>query len=205
MYTSPLNRQENIPAVVDFLKKNGFATLVSQHEGRPWATHIPLFLEEKTDGTWSLAGHLARANPSWKSWGENDEILAIFQGPHAYISPSWYEKANVSTWNYLAIHIYGKLRIMEGEELLAALSKLTQKYESGREGAVLVENLPPEYVKKEMRGVVGFEILPTKIQGTWKLSQNRNDADYQRIISELEKIGDENSAQIAEEMRQNRP
>lgn len=205
MHTSPLNRQESTPAILDFLKKNAFATLVSQHEGQPWATHIPLFLDEKPDGSWSLTGHVARANPSWKSFGENEEVLAIFTGPHSYISSSWYEKMNVSTWNYLAVHVYGKLRTMEGEELLEALKKLTAKYETGRDGAILVENMPPDYVKKEMRGIVGFEILPTKIQGTWKLSQNRNDTDYQRIIAELEKIGEPDAEQIAAEMRANRP
>ncbi len=205
MYTNPLNRQGSAPAIHDFLIKNSFATLVSQHEGRPWATHIPLHISEKPDGSWSLEGHVARANPSWKSFAENGEVLAIFTGPHAYVSSSWYEKTNVSTWNYLAVHVYGNLRVMEGDELLGALKKLTRHYETGRDGAIFVENMPPEYVKREMRGIVGFEILPTKIEGTWKLSQNRNDVDYQRIIAELEQTGEPQAAQIAEEMRQIRP
>lgn len=205
MHTSSLNRQESVPAILTFLKKNAFAALVSQHEGRPWATHIPLFLEEKPDGSWSLTGHVARANPSWESFAVNGEVLAIFTGPHTYVSSSWYEKTNVSTWNYLAVHVYGKLRIMEGEELFGALKKLTAKYEAGREGAVLVENMPPGYVEKQVRGIVGFEILPTSVQGAWKLSQNRIDADYQRIIAELEKTGEPDAAQIAGEMRQFRP
>ncbi len=202
MHTNPLNRQENLPALLSFLKKNGFATLVSQHEGRPWATHIPLFLEEKPDGSWSLSGHIARANPSWRSFGENAEVLAIFSGPHSYVSSSWYEKLNVSTWNYLAVHVYGRLRVMEGEELLEALKKLTNKYEAGQADPLLVEKMPPVYVAREMRGIVGFEIEPTSIQGTWKLSQNRSDTDYQRIIEELEKLGEAGAAEVAEEMRQ---
>ena len=205
MYTSPLNRQDSAPAILDFLKKNGFALLVSQHEGRPWATHLPLQVSEKPDGTWSLAGHVARANPSWKSFAENEELMAVFSGPHTYVSSSWYQNMNVSTWNYLAVHIYGRPRMMEGEELLDALKNLTSHYEAGQAAPLSVEKMPPEYVAREMRGIVGFEIVPTKIQGTWKLSQNRNDIDYQRIITELGQIDDQNAAQIAEEMRLLRP
>jgi transcriptional regulator len=201
MYVSPINQQESMPEIVQFLKKNGFALLISQHENRPWATHIPLHVTEKPDGSWTLMGHVSKANPSWKSFAENEELLAVFSGAHDFISASWYEHTNVSTWNYLAVHIYCKIRFVEGAELVEALTKLTAHYEGGRPNAVTVDKMPEDFLKKEMRGLVGFELLPTKIEGSWKLSQNRNDKDYVRIIEELEKMSSSDSREVASEMR----
>lgn len=201
MFVPKLFSNESVPEIRDFISKNPFGLLVSNHDGKPFATHIPLEIGEKNGGL-VLHGHISRANPQWKSWAEADEVLAIFSGPHSYISSSWYENMNVSTWNFIAVHVYGRLRIMEGDELLAALKSLTRRYETGQAEPLFVEKMPADYVAREMRGIVGFEIEPTRIEGKWKLSQNRKDVDYQRIIAELERVGE---LEMAQEMAARRP
>ncbi len=201
MFVPKLFANESMPEILNFIGKNPFGLLISNHEGRPFATHIPLEIGEK-NGAFVLHGHISKANPQWKSWAENDEVLAIFSGTHGYISSSWYENMNVSTWNYIAVHLYGRLRVMADEELLAALKSLTRRYETGQADPLFVEKMPADYVAREMRGIVGFEIEPTRIEGKWKLSQNRKDVDYQRIIRELEQLGE---LEMAREMAVRRP
>ena len=128
MYIHPLNTWENQPEVLDFIRKNSFATLYTQVEGRPWATHLPVFLEGKSEGKFVLHGHLAKANSQWKQLAQAEEVLIVFQGPHAYISSSWYTHENVPTWNYLAVHVYGKVRLIEGEELMHHLKSLVDQF-----------------------------------------------------------------------------
>lgn len=184
----------------EFIRQNSFATLVTQGEDKPLASHIPLELSE--DGK-RLHGHVARANQQWKTFNSTDEALVIFTGPHTYVSSSWYDHENVSTWNYVAVHVYGTIRIIEGDELYNALKKLTDKYEKNSERPVSVEKMPSEYVNNSVRGIVGFEITIKAVQATSKLSQNRNEKSYQNIIKELEKRGDQ-ANQIAELMKRNR-
>src|SRR6188768_1938546 len=126
MYTAKLNRNEKKTEIIEFVKQNGFGILVSTVNGKPWATHLPLVIN--TEGT-VLSGHLARGNAQWRELNQNEEVLAIFTGPHAYVSSSWYDHENVPTWNYISVHIYGKIRITEGEKMLADLKELTNKYE----------------------------------------------------------------------------
>src|SRR4051812_15778197 len=115
----PKQFKNNEPAQIkDFIRKNGFAILVSQCEGKIVATHLPLELNE--DGE-KLSGHISRANPQWKNFDQGTEVLAIFNGPHAYISSSWYNHENVPTWNYIAVQVYGKIAIIEGEELVRSM------------------------------------------------------------------------------------
>ncbi|MBK5280316.1 MAG: FMN-binding negative transcriptional regulator, partial [Bacteroidia bacterium] len=148
-----------------------------------------------------LSGHVARGNKQWKEWSSETEVLAIFSGPHTYISSSWYDHENVPTWNYIAVHVYGKLKILSDQELLQSLKDLTNKYEKQSEKPVTVEKMNPNYVKKEMLGIVGFEIEITKIEGTYKLSQNRDAKNHETIISELKKRNDPSSTAIAQEMK----
>lgn len=136
MYIHPLNKWEDEPEIVDFIRKNAFATLISQVDGKPFATHLPFVLGKSNSGEPVLSGHLAKANQQWKSISENEDVLVIFQGPNAYISSSWYNHENVPTWNYLAVHISGKIRLIEGEELMDHLKSLTNIYEDGRPNRV---------------------------------------------------------------------
>jgi transcriptional regulator len=204
MYTPANFKNENIDEVKSFIEANSFGILVSSLDSKLLATHIPLELYTKEDGTAVLQGHISRANPQWKNFKTSGEVMAIFPGPHAYISASWYDHLNVPTWNYIAVHVYGEIRIIEGEELIESLSKMTHKYEKGSKNPISVEGMPSEYVLKQLKGLVGFEITITDIQSAYKLSQNRDDANHQNIVSELENRGDAQSIEVAREMKVSR-
>ncbi len=198
MYTAKVNRNENTEELLEFIQANGFAILISTVEGKPWATHVPLILSRDKK---KLQGHIAKGNKQWKEWDADTEVLAIFAGPHAYISSSWYDHENVSTWNYLAVHVYGKLKIQTEQELLNSLKELTGKYEKQSEKPVSVDRMNPNYVKREMLGIVGFEIEISKMEAAYKLSQNRDAKNHETIVTELEKRGDQGSIAIASEMK----
>ncbi len=204
MYIHPLNAWENQPEVLDFIRKNAFATLYTQVNGKPWATHIPVFLEGKADGKFVLHGHLAKANSQWKQLAQAEEVLVVFQGPHAYISSSWYTHENVPTWNYLAVHVYGKARLIEGEELLHHLKTLVDQYETGRPNRVQVETMTPSYLEGQIRALVGFELEISEVHASAKLSQNRDDENYERIVQQLEQSPLASDLEVAEEMRKRR-
>jgi transcriptional regulator len=204
MYIHPINSCEDEPEIIEFIQKNAFATLVTQVNGRPWATHIPLVFHRDTTGTPTLSGHIAKANPQWRSIAEQEQVLVIFQGPHAYISSSWYQQENVPTWNYLAIHVYGKARIIEGEELMDHLRSLVDVYESGRPQRISIETMSESYVQSQARALVGLEIRIEEVMASAKLSQNRDDIDYQNIINRLEESSLPLEKEIASEMRKRR-
>jgi transcriptional regulator len=201
MYIPKYYKNEDPDAVRSFIDNNGFAILVSQVSGRLWATHIPLMLDKTGDGKDILFGHISRANSQWKDFDKDQEVLAIFSGPDAYISSSWYDHENVPTWNYLAVHVYGKIRITEGDTLKNQMRKLVDKYEAGMENPVSIGRMTRAFVDQEMRGIVGFEIEITDIQAAMKLSQNRDKTNYERIVNNLEKQGDKNSLEIARIMK----
>lgn len=198
MYVSKLNRNEKVEELNEFIRQNSFGMLVSVVDGSAIATHIPMYLSE--DGK-TLTGHIARANSQWKNWESSSEVLAVFQGAHVYISSSWYDHENVPTWNYMAVHVYGKIRIIENEELLESLKNLVHKHEKNSVKPVSVEGMSEKYVRDQMRGIVGLEIRISKMEAAYKLSQNRDAKNHANIVLELEKRGDENSLAIAEQMR----
>jgi transcriptional regulator len=196
MYIHSYSHINDSREVLDFIQQNGFAALVSTVGGKPWATHLPLVLSK--DGS-ELAGHVSRGNKAWKNFSDA-EVLCIFQGPHTYISSSWYDHENVPTWNYMAVHVYGTVKIMEGEELLASLKELTNKYEMHSQKPVTVEGMSKSYVEKEMRGIVGVTIKIINIEASFKLSQNRDDKNHAEIMRQLKERGDSSSAEVATEM-----
>lgn len=183
-------KNENIVEVKDFLKKNSFGILVNQLEGKPWATHIPLELDVDEKGKDVLVGHIAKANPQWKNFEENSEVLCIFNGPHSYISSSWYKEEEVPTWNYIAVHVYGTIEILDEEAVLASLHKLVNKYEANSKSPISIDNLSKKTMR-QIKGIIGFQIKIDKIQAAYKLSQGR-EHDHPKIISELE--GQDNSS-----------
>jgi len=172
MYIPHHYKNENLEEVKDFLTQNSFGILINTVNGKPWGTHIPLELDVNEDGGDVLMGHLAKANPQWKNFAENQEVLCIFNGPHSYVSSSWYQEEEVPTWNYIAVHVYGKLKIIEGEALLDHLSKLVEKYEKDSDNPISIESLSKNTMK-QVRGVVGFQIEINEIQAAYKLSQGR--------------------------------
>ena len=150
-----------------------------------------------------MVGHVAKANPQGQNFKDDQEVLAIFQGAHSYISSSWYEIEEVPTWNYIAVHVYGKLEIIEGEALWKSLKKLVDKYEQNSENPVSMEKLSSKTLR-QIKGVIGFKIKITEIQAAYKLSQTRTDTDYQHVIDELEKTNHADAKATAEAMRKNR-
>ena len=203
MYIPELYKNENREEIESFIHQNSFAILVNQTQGKLWATHTPLLLETHEDGKLNLTGHISKANPQASSFNDNDEVLAIFSGAHAYISSSWYDHENVPTWNYLAVHVYGKVRVYNHEEALDFLKKLVDKYEAKSKNPVRVENLS-EKTMREARGIVAFEIEITNLEAQKKLSQNRDDKNYRNIITELEKTKENQALAVAEAMKKNR-
>ena len=201
MHISKLYREEDRTKIIEFLKGNGFPALVSHDGEKLVATHLPVEVVAHADGALTILGHMSRANPQWKSFGDQ-EVLLIFQGAHTYISPRWYNHVNVPTWNYINIHVYGKIRMVDGDELKSLLGELVSKYEVGT--GYSLEGLPADFVEKEMRGVAGFALDVTRLDAASKLSQNRDDESYSSIISHLKARGDDASAEIAKEMKERR-
>jgi transcriptional regulator len=199
MYTPKHFVNNNTAEIYQFIRSNSFGILVSQQSGKMLATHIPIELSD--DGT-KLHGHISRANPQWKNFTTQDEVLAIFSGPHAYISSSWYDFENVPTWNYIATHVYGTIRIIEGDELFQSLKHLVDKYEKHSERPMSIESMPREYIEKNMKGIVGFEVLVSTMEATYKLSQNRDQKNYQAVIHQLEKTNHYNATKVAEAMKE---
>ncbi len=204
LYIPKYFKVSSVEEVWDFIQENSFGILVTTEKGKPIATHLPMQLM-KEGVTHYITGHMAYANPQWKTLeSENENVLVIFQGPHAYISSSWYTDENVPTWNYQSVHLYGTASIMSEQELEKDLISLLQKYEHHRKDAVLWENLSTQ-TKKQIKGIVGFKIKVKEVQAAYKLSQNRNDEDYQNIIDKLNDEEDVNSQQIAEVMKNREP
>jgi transcriptional regulator len=170
-------------------------------------------LEKDEQGRDVLVGHIARGNEQKLTFvagakvdgatqatgGTN--VLAIFPGPHAYVSPRWYTQMNVPTWNYVAVHVYGTLTVIEGEELRAALSRLVDNYEQHLPRPVHIDEIGEKQVAAEMRGIVGFRILIGEIQAAYKLSQNRDEKSYHEVIRQLGE-GDEAAKAVAAEMQE---
>jgi transcriptional regulator len=185
----------------EFMRRYSFATLVSQHDGAPFATHLPMLLEQESAPPERLIGHVARANPQWRS-ADGQRVLVIFQGPHAYVSPGWMEARNVvPTWNYVAVHAYGTLRLIEDpERLLQIVRRTVDVYESGRPEPWSVDQPDAEFISNLLTAIVGLEIDIDRLEGKWKLNQNHPPERRGRIMEGLQQTGRHEELQIAELM-----
>ena len=203
MYIPKLYREEDRVKILEFIQQNDFATLVTHDGEKPVASHLLMGIVEEGEMLF-VNGHMSRANPHWKTFEKNLEVLVIFQGAHTYISPTWYNHVNVPTWNYQSVHVYGKPRIItDYDEAYELLKRLIDRYEVNSH--YQLESLPKDFVEKEIKGIVAFQIEVTRIEANYKLSQNRKDEDYANIIAQLEKREDDLSHGVAEAMRENRP
>jgi transcriptional regulator len=200
MYIPKYFKVTNFDEIQEFVQMNSFGTLITTKKGKPIATHLPLQLIKEEDAYY-ITGHMAYGNPQWRTFETCEDVLVTFQGPHAYISSSWYEQENVPTWNYQAVHVYGTAHILDEEELKQDLTRLLQKYENHRENPVLWDKLSPSLLEKELKGIVGFKINVEEIQAAYKLSQNRDETDYVNIIEQLQNEKKPDSRQIAELMQ----
>ncbi len=201
MYVPKHFKEEDKTEIEELVREFGFATLVSIKDGLPWATHVPLELSINETGEWFLYGHISKANPQWKNFETAGDVLAIFMGPHTYVSPSWYNHRNVPTWNYRAAHLYGKASILTGNKLEDMLRKIMKRYEEAHaEKPLAYDEIPTDLREGDLRGLVGFEIKVERIEAASKLSQNRDAESYQNVIDELKKSDMYDAARIAEEM-----
>jgi transcriptional regulator len=188
MYIPHSFRVEDQALLFDLMRQFDFATLVTIQERIPVASHLPFMVRPDTGPQGKLLGHMARANPQWRSFAPDHEVLTIFQAHHAYISPSWYEDhPSVPTWNYAVVHAYGLPHILEDEAVIKQmLHELVDQHESGFETPWRMD-LPPAYERKMIQGIVAFEITLTRLEGKFKLSQNRSLEDQQAVAAVLER------------------
>ena len=201
MYIPASFRMEEREALQALIRENSFATLITaDSDGRPFATHLPFLWDAEAGEAGILRAHMARANPQWQHFAVGGEALVVFQGPHAYISPSWYEtQPAVPTWNYTAVHAYGTPALLDTAGLKTLLYAMVALYEGTGEAARKFE-MGPEYVEQMMRGIVGFEIPIARLEGKSKLSQNRSETDRRQVVAALRASGRAGDAEVAARM-----
>jgi transcriptional regulator len=202
MYTPGKFKNDDKKELLAFMQSNPFGCIVTVQNHVPVATHIPFEVMEE-DGFITVYGHISAANPQ-ASHLHQQNALFIFSGPHAYVSAAWYNHVNVSTWNYCAVHASGVLELIEGTELEAHLRRMMAHYDAGRSTGNM-EHMSYAEFSKQMKGVAGFKMKDPQLQGSWKLSQNRNDEDYTRVVKELLASGNVSDEEIATLMMSKRP
>lgn len=202
MYVPAAFRMEDPASLRRVIRKHSFGTLVSQRDGAMTASHLPFLLRADDGSPGTLLGHMARANPQWHDFRPGGEVLVLFQGPHGYISPSWYETAEaVPTWNYEAVHAYGVPQLVEDPASVRALLDATVSvYESGRPEPWSTSRVSSEWLEKLQRAIVAFEIPITRLEGKRKLSQNRPEADQRGVLAGLRSTGQPGDLELAQLM-----
>lgn len=200
MYTPASFAETDIKTLHRFIASHPFATLVSHGDAEPGASHLPLMLDASRGEHGVIQGHMAKANSQWKDLVSNP-VLAIFHGPHAYISATWYQANNtVPTWNYVAVHVYGTVTLITEKAALAKLMQATlDRFEENPNQA----DVKPELMDQLLDSIVGFEVKIERIEGKWKLSQNHSKDRQQKVIDRLNTQDASQSKKIAELMAQN--
>jgi transcriptional regulator len=193
---------EDLPTLHDFMERHSFATLFGTLDGTPFATHLPLLVDRDRGPNGTIVGHVARANPHGRAFDGKTPSLAIFTGPHAYVSPSWYNRLSVvPTWLYTAVHAYGTPRAVEDQGAVQALlERMVKIYESGFERPWQLSSQPASYLDTMRRGVIAFDMPIERIEGKYKLNQIKSEADRRGTIAGLQSTGDPMSHEVAELM-----
>ena len=204
MYIPALNRVENPKSINAFLHAQSFATLITTSENGIVASHLPVLFDEKEN---VLRSHMARANQQWKGFSNGEDVLCIFHGPHAYISPSWYEQQHtVPTWNYAVVHVYGKPSLVSENELKQIVLDTTRKFESTMPQPWKMP-LSEEEIAGMLKAIVGFRIAINRVEAKFKLGQNRSPEDQAKMLRNLQAAPDEESRAlgrfIAAQMKEN--
>lgn len=199
MYVPAAFAETDTARLHEFMERHSFAVLTSYGGDGLVASHLPLLFDAEPGPHGQLLGHMARANPQWRQ--VEGEVMAIFAGPHAYVSPSWYEEGGtVPTWNYVAVHAYGTFHVVENrEDILAILRRSVLTYE-GPKSLPWVFDESASHVETMLKAIVGFRIEITRLEGKWKLSQNHPEERRQRVIRALTAQTDEDSQAIADLM-----
>jgi transcriptional regulator len=204
MYLPKDFKEERVPVMHEAMRQARLGTLITLGSDGMEASHIPMLVDPEPAPFGTLKGHIARANPQWRRVTAGAQALAIFLGPDAYITPAWYETKRqsgkvVPTWNYVAIHAYGPLTFYEdADRLLALVTELTETHEAGRAQPWAVSDAPKDYVAGMLKAIVGFELPIARLEGKWKMSQNRPAADRAGTIAGLTEEGTEKEVAVAE-------
>ena len=195
MYIPALNRVEDRQAVNAFIHEHSFATLITTGDNGIVASHLPVLFDEQAN---VLRSHMARANEQWKHFDGKGEVLCIFHGPHAYISPSWYEQQHtVPTWNYALVHVYGKSSIVDEAELKQIVFDTTAKFESSRPVPWKIP-LSENEIAGMLKAIIGFKIAITRVEAKFKLGQNRSREDQDKMLRSLQAAPDDESRALAQ-------
>jgi transcriptional regulator len=198
MYNPAQFREDRLPVLREAIRQSGLATLVTYGPDGLIATHAPMRLTEGPGAYGTLVGHVSRANPQWRQTAPEIDALAIFLGPDAYVSPSWYATKQqtgkvVPTWNYVAIHAYGRAEFFDDpDQLLEVVSGLTDAHEARLAGQAepwAVSDAPADFVRAQLKGIVGFRLPITRLEGKWKMSQNRPEQDRTGVVAGLSAQG----------------
>ncbi len=196
MYLPSHFREDRVPVLHQAIRRAGLGTLVTVGPQDLDASHVPMLLDPQPEPFGTLYGHIARSNPQWRSAQADIQALAIFLGPDAYITPSWYATKRqsgkvVPTWNYVAVHAHGRVRFFEEpERLLSLVTKLTEANEAGRAQPWAVSDAPEQFIRAHLAGIVGFELPIARLEGKWKMSQNRPAEDRASVVEGLEREGE---------------
>ncbi len=199
MYRPRLFDIDDPSVLARFMREQSFALLVTAEDGAPFASHIPLLLDQDTGDQGRLLGHVAKANPQWQAFDGKTEAMAVFWGPHAYISPNWYEtETMVPTWNYVTVHAYGKPTVIDDPETVRqGQAQLVATYESEATGNWSMDALPEEYLGNMLNGIVAFEMPIGRLEGKFKLNQKNSAADREGAIKGLRQSGDAEAEEVA--------
>jgi transcriptional regulator len=201
MYLPAAFAELDLNKLHDFIEQNNFGLLVSEVEGLPFATHLPFLLERTTGPHGTLVGHMARANPQWRE-ASGQTALTIFSGPHAYISPTWYEAEQVvPTWNYAAVHAYGRVEIVEDKDALLEIVQETVRVHEQAMPRPWSLSDSGTFVERLLGQIVGFRIEIEKVEGKWKLNQNHPVERRKKVVRALQAQGDEKAQAIAAMMQ----
>lgn len=201
MYVPSPFIEDHPQRIAALVEANPFGMLITAPDGAPAVSHLPFLLEKSAHGGMTLWGHVAKANPQWRHLSPDAEVLVVFCGPHAYISPTWYCSPGVPTWNYAVAHLHGLPRVITGEAELADLvQRLTEKFESVQPQPWR-PNLSDETRRSLLAMIVGFEIQITRAQGKFKLSQNRSAEDQRRVAAELAQSRDATAVALSKLMQ----
>ena len=199
MHIPTIYKNEDPKEIRDFLKANAFGILVTNSNGKSCATHIPLELATREDGTEILHGHISKVNEQVAHLTNGAEALCIFNGPHSYISASWYDFEEVSTWNYVAVQVRGNLKILDAAGVYKSIKALMDKYEAPQKEPIDMDQLSDKTMR-QINGVIGFEIEITSIAAAKKMSQNRDDKNHTAVVDRLRETGNAQDKAVAEEM-----
>jgi len=204
MYVPSHFREDRVPVLHDAIDAAGLATLVTVDANGLDASHVPMLLDRSAGPLGTLYGHIAKPNPQWRAAAPDLLALAVFLGSDAYVTPSWYPTKQqtgkvVPTWNYVAIHAHGRVKFFDDEErLLGLVTRLTEAREAARPQPWAVSDAPAEFIRAHLKGIVGFELSIARLEGKWKMSQNRPAEDRAGVVQGLQGGGEAAVAELVE-------